>query len=123
MSAAARAHRGSDDVGRGDRATGVEERDLVAGRQIERRPTLERAGHALALVIHYVRDTADGDALVFLYRDIAVDDHTRGPGFDLRVLRIQDPEAKARQVHRLGTVVMDGEELDSAAFVGRLDLL
>src|SRR5215217_913012 len=74
-------HDASDDDSRGDRATGVEECDLVPGRQIERRATFERACHALALVIDYIRNTANRDALVRLYHDIAVDSHTRRARF------------------------------------------
>src|SRR5215211_5649717 len=131
MSAAERVEEGlgfpqhalSDDDGRGDRATGVEECDLVPWRQIERRATVECAGHALALIIDYIRNTANRDALARLYHDIAVDGHTRRARCYLRALGIEHPKGKALQVPRLGIVVGYREEVDAAALVGRLNLI
>src|SRR5215212_3094771 len=91
MSAVERVSSGSHGDGRGDRAAGVEERDLVSWRQVERRASFERAGHPLALVVHYIRHPPDGDALILLHRDIAVDRNAGRAWRYLRALRIEDP--------------------------------
>src|SRR5215210_674074 len=116
-------HALSDYDRRGDRATGVEQGDLVSWRQVERGATFERAGHALALVVHHVRDPPDGDALTLLYRDVAVDRNAGRAGSYLRVLGIEDSQGEALQVPGLGIVVAYREVFDTAAFVGRLDLI
>ena len=60
----------------------------------------ERACHALAFVVHYVGNAADGDALTPLYLDVAVDRNAWRAWCYLRGLGIEDPQGKALQVLR-----------------------